>query len=113
MEETVLSALYFLPSALRLVSLGPQEIHVLKNLRHNPVPANWPSSRGLQVCVCREGSEGKDILKQPNSAVVSTIQRGFLELRFLAFILLKYSFPGLLPNTVTENLGVGSRNLEL
>lgn len=37
---------------------------------------------GFKVCVCREGSEGEDILKEPNLVAVSNIQGQFLEMRF-------------------------------
>lgn len=37
---------------------------------------------GFKVCVCREGSEEEDILKQPNLVAVSSIHGQFLELRF-------------------------------
>ena len=99
MELTVPPALHFLPSSLTLVSLGPQEIPVLKTLRHNPVSANQNSPKCLKVCVSRKGSRKEVYFKTAKLGFGQRYPRMISGVK--VFFLLKYGYPGLCPNTLT------------
>ena len=72
-----LPALHFLPSPLRLVSLGPQEIPVLKTLWHNPMPATRTHPKASKWVLSGRVQDRKDILKQPSLAMVTRYKDDF------------------------------------